>query len=154
VTTVPDAYAAIASARTATRVLDARRPLPALDEPLVVVEGIDDVGDAGALLRALRAATGTAHLYALIANGAYAATLAAFVDGGPAPAAHPLVEGEVAPLFTAAGWRTARCVPIVEGEEPALPHRLVAGPLSFLVHEREVARRLRTLAFVVVAEPA
>ncbi len=67
--------------------------------PQLVIEGLDDLPDPGAFLRALHARAPQARLFALIANAAHLQTLGAFYGGAPPAAAHPLVFDEIVPLF-------------------------------------------------------
>jgi hypothetical protein len=128
---------------------------PVLPEiPYVLLDGLDDIEEPAALLAALHGRT-AARLFALVANAAHARGLATFI-GGSAPArAHPFVLAELAPLFDAAGWPPLTINPIADPgiTVPAtFPGTIAAGTFSIRVDDAAMFERIRTAAYMVVAD--
>ncbi len=121
----------------------------------VIVDGLDALDDPAAALRALREAAPNVRLFVLIGNAAYAPTLAAFVAGGRMAAARPLVAADIDVLFAASGWHEAERVPLVDRTlaHAALPYTIAIGGVTFTVTSPEMAARLSTAGYLIIADP-
>lgn len=159
-TTRPTFYVAASRERAGLSVvaLDAATAtIPTTAAPYVVVEGLDDVPDPSALLRALRAAAPQARLFALVANAAHAGGLGAFISGSALASWHPLTRDELEPLLATAGWNALTVEPILEpGSTPSgpFPFELTANGVTFAVTDAPMLERLRTQGFLAVAAGA
>lgn len=124
--------------------------------PHIVLDGLENLNDPVALLTALRSATATARLFAVVSNAAHVWDLAALVNGAPATYGHPLVHDEIAALFSAAGWLPLGITPVPDPSLPvpaAFPAAIGAGRLAYRVDDRPAFERAATSAFIVVADP-
>jgi len=119
----------------------------------VVVEGIDDVEDPLALLRAIAPVGSAVRVIALVANAAFAPALDAFIAGGLLAGGHAYVESELTPLFEAAGLRMESITPVFGGVpgSPALPTDLSTGRVKFRVDTADVLARLHVAAYIAIA---
>ena len=123
--------------------------------PHVLLEGLDDVEQPGAVLAALAQSAVHARLFALVANGAHLRALAAFIAGTPLARAHPLVRAELEPLFLAGGWQPLAITPIYDPSlavPSSFPAHVDAGFAAVRVDDVEQLERGRTAAFMVVAD--
>lgn len=121
----------------------------------VIVDGLDLLADPAAALRELRRASVAARVFALVSHAAYGVTLLNFLAGDTLAAAHPMVASEIDELFANSGWHAVT--------RSALIDRSIAhGPIPYAVSNRgvtvtvtspEIAERLSTAGFVVVADP-
>jgi hypothetical protein len=124
--------------------------------PHVLLEGLEDLAEPEAFLAGLRARTPQARLFALVANAAHVRALGAFYLGRPLAAGHPLVRGELEPLFAGAGWQPLAIRPIRDAAVPAaaaLPIVLTIGPIGFTVADPATLERAATAGFLVIADP-
>ena len=157
--TQPAFYLRAAATRTGLTVValdrDVRAIAPLADEN-ILFDGLGDVDEPVAVLRALRATSPHARLFALIPNGAYGPTIARFAAGENVYRSHPLVDAEIAELIAAGGWSTIARVPIFDGSPvPAtFPAVAGAGGVTLTVDSAEVSQRLRAAGFLVTAQPA
>ncbi|MBV8423553.1 MAG: hypothetical protein JO349_00045 [Candidatus Eremiobacteraeota bacterium] len=123
----------------------------------VLLEGIDDVEEPAVLLREIHAGAPAARLFVLVANAAYLRALAAFFDGTPLAQGHPLVEAELEPLISAAGWRIVAINPVPDESIPgpeSLPFELASPSICFKIADPAMLQRARIRAFIVVADRA
>jgi hypothetical protein len=121
----------------------------------VILEGLDEVADPVALLRAVTRSVPGARLFALVANSAHFGALAALYRGTSLAKAHPLVEVELEPLLRDGGWQPLEIRRIYDegiGQGP-LPVRVSVPPLTFTVDDGEMLARGRVQAFVAIADP-
>jgi hypothetical protein len=159
----PDAagYAALAAERgdpaLAVRRLErltAGADLGAAAPANVLLEGLDELAAPAAALRHLCTWAPHARLHVLVANAAHLPWLAAFFGGAPPPAGHPLVRGEIEPLFRAGGWEPQAVNAIVDAQLPAtVPVEIAAGAIRFQLTDAARLERGRTAGFLVLAEP-
>jgi hypothetical protein len=150
----PEPYRS-AVAGTTVIALDDSPFVPPADCAAIVLEGLDDVEDPGALLRAVASALPAVRLFALIANAAYAESLEAFIGGAALARGHAYVLAELAPLFAEAGWAVQSIDPIMGGE-PApttFPIDVSVGQVKFRAADRAMLERLHVAGYVVVALP-
>jgi hypothetical protein len=121
----------------------------------VVLEGLDAVAEPAALLLAIRATAPAARLFALVANAASLSALAAFVEGSPLAPAHPLVRAELDPLFTGGRYAIVHVDDLENALEDAerVAGGLRVGKLLAAELGPDDERRLRTDAFLVIADP-
>jgi len=121
----------------------------------VIVDGLDRVADPAAALRELRRASTAARVFALVSNAAYSVTLLNFLAGDPFALEHPLVAAEIDELFAESGWS-------VMARSELINRSIAHGPLPYAVSNRgvsvtvstpEIAERLSTAGFVVIADP-
>lgn len=134
----------------------ARGDAPAAAPANVLLEGLDELAAPLAALTQLRADAPHARLHVLIANAAHLVFLAAFFDGAPPPAGHPLVRAEIEPLFRAAGWEPLAVNAIADARLPppaAVPVEINAGTIRFQFTSAAQLERGRIAAFLVVADP-
>jgi hypothetical protein len=124
------------------------------DYTIAIVEGLDALDDPAGTLRALAIGPGV-HIIALVANGAFALALDAFV-GGAYGGGHALTEGDIAPLFAAAGLQTHSIAPVYGGTvaNPSLPLDIALENLKLRVETSEALTRLQVAGYVVVASAA
>jgi hypothetical protein len=149
----PDAYRPLLAARAGVTIvaLDAA-PAGAAGYTTAVIEGLDAVDDPRERLSAVAAAVPGARVIALVANGAFALAIDALVAGEAWPG-HALTEGELAPLFDAAGLDTLSVTPVLGGTVrlPELPIDVATGHMKIRIDTTAVLARLQIAAYVVVA---
>ncbi len=133
-----------------------RGDLPAIGDGNVIVDGLGEVADPAAALLRLRGAAPAARVFALIPNAAFAPALAAFIGGEPLAPAYPLVAAEIDALFTTAHWRIVERRSLHDRRVAAAvpPFQLNLDTITLTVTSEDVAERLCTAAFLVVADPA
>jgi len=123
--------------------------------PHLVLEGLDDLDEPVAFLRGLRRRTPEARIFALVSNAAHVGSLAGFYAGLPIAQAHPLVPEEIAPLFSAAGWKVLAIKNLIDESIPpasALPFAVIAGAIAFNLVEPAMHERCRNAGFLVIAD--
>lgn len=154
----PEPYRSAAAGRDGIIVIELHDspldPLP--DCAAVVIEGLDDLEDPDAFLRAVASALPAARAFALIANAAYAETLEAFIGGAGIARGHAFVVSELEPLFTTSGWTIASIDPVMGGSPAAAtyPIDVSVGLVKFRIADRAMLERIHVAGYLVVAEPA
>jgi hypothetical protein len=130
-------------------------PLPAIGDTNLIVDGLDALADPVALLRDLRRATSGARVFALVSNGAYGADLLNFLAGDALAAAHPLVAGDLEALFAAGGWQAVERIPLIDRTiaHGPIPYAVSNRGVALMVTSAEIAERLSTAGFFVIADP-
>jgi hypothetical protein len=150
-------YTGIATERPATTVLplDGGAPLPPVGDTNVIVDGLHAVPDPGRALDATRRVTSGARVFALVANAAYAVAVANFLAGEEVAAGHPIVAAGVDELFAANGWRVIDRVPLIDRQiaGAVLPFTITVRDMIFTVTSAEIAERMSSAGFLVVADP-
>ena len=122
----------------------------------VLLEGLDALDDPAAFLTLLRGRAPQARLFALVANAAHVRALGAFYTGTPLAPGHPLVVGDLEPLFLNAGWRPLAVKAYPDESLPAgppLPFTFDAGDIVFTLAVPAALERARNAAFLVIADP-
>jgi hypothetical protein len=130
---------------------------PVSDAPHLLLEGIDDLSDPLAYLRAARTSMPEARIFSLISNAAHLAGLGAFYAGHPLAGGHPLSFAEVRPLFETAGWNVLAIQRLVDDAMPlpnSAPVVVTAGGIGFDCATPEALEHGRTAAFLVIADRA
>jgi hypothetical protein len=123
--------------------------------PHLVLEGLDDLDEPVAFLAGLRRRTPEARIFALVSNAAHVGSLAGFYAGLPIAQAHPLVPEEIAPLFSAAGWKVLAIKNLIDESIPpasSLPFAVIAGAIAFNLVEPAMHERCRNAGFLVIAD--
>jgi hypothetical protein len=155
--TRPQFYALEATRRPqlGVRVIDPAGVLAPIADPNVIVDGLSELVDPVAFLRAVRGATNGARLFALVANAAYGIFLANFLAGETLGPAHPLVEAEVEPLFTASGWQPLDRIPLLDRSAAGatIPYSIEFRGVVLIAATAEMSTRLSTTGFLVIADP-
>ncbi len=148
-------YESLAAGRALT-ILPLGGTVPAPVAGNVIIDGLDAIDAPAGALRALRDAAPEARLFALVANAAYAPALARFLAGEPAARDRPLVAADLEPFFASAGWRAVDRIPLIDRRavDAAIPYTLAAGDVTFTITSGEMAERMGTAGFLVVADPA
>jgi hypothetical protein len=89
-----------------------------------------------------------------VSHAAYSVTLLNFLAGDALPSEHPLAGSDIDALFTGSGWRLVDRSPLID-------RKVAHGPIPYAVSDRgitlkvsspEIAERLSTAGFVVVAD--
>ena len=129
--------------------------LPPIGDANVIVDGLDALADPAARLRDLRRAAANARVFALVSNGAYGADLLNFLAGDGFAAAHPLVAGDLEALFAEGGWTAADCIPLIDRTiaHGPIPYAVSNRGVAVMVTSAEIAERLSTAGFFVIADP-
>jgi hypothetical protein len=124
--------------------------------PHLMIEGLDDCMAPEALLAGLRTRTPQARIFALFSNAAHLGSLATFFAGASLAAGHPLVPGEIEPLFERAGWRVLAIKTLLDDAIPSaasLPFAIEAGAITFNLIEPAMLDYCRIAALLVIADP-
>jgi hypothetical protein len=132
-----------------------RLPVPS-PVPHLLLEGLDAVDDPAATLALLRARAPQARLFSLVANAANVRALGAFYAGTPPARGHPLLIGDLEPLFLNAGWRPLAIKAYADASlpgSPALPVGVDTGDMVFTLADSATFERARTAAYLVIADP-
>lgn len=137
--------------------LGASLPAPGSLGPVehVLLEGIDDVADPVELLRAVKTAATGARLFVVVSNAAYGRGLLAFFNGAALAREHPLVQSEIEPMLSAAGWRALAINPIPDESIPAaqtLPFELTSPTMCIKITDAAMLERTRIRAFIAIAD--
>jgi hypothetical protein len=128
--------------------------MEAIADPNALLDGLDLLADPLAALRALRRVPAVLRIFALVSHAAYSVTLLKFLAGDALAAAHPLAGGDIDALFLQSGWRLVDRSPLID-------RKVAHGPIPYAVSDRgvtlkvaspEIAERLSTAGFVVVAD--
>ena len=130
---------------------------PASNAPHLLLEGLDDLFDPVAYLRATRAALPEARIFALISNAGHLTGLGAFFAGRPLAAGHPISHGEIGPLFADAGWNVLAVKPLPDDTLPtadAAPVVVTVGGIGLQCFTADALERGRTAGFLVIADRA
>lgn len=130
---------------------------PASAAPHLLLEGLDDLFDPAAYLRAARAAMPDARMFSLVSNAAHLIGLGAFFAGYPLAGGHPLSECEIGPLFESAGWNVLATQPLFDDALPlpnSAPVTITVGGIGFHCATPEALERGRTAGFLVIADRA
>jgi hypothetical protein len=132
----------------------ATRP-PAHLSPHVIIDGLDALPDPAAALRNVRSAASPVRVFALVANAVYASTLGAFVAGERMARSRPLVATDLDALFADTGWHEVERIPLVDRAlaAAAIPSTIAVGSVTFTLTSPEVAARLTTAGYFVIADP-
>ncbi len=128
--------------------------IPAISGAVAIVDGLDALPDAGAFLRAVRAA-GAVRIFALVANGAGSQTVLRALTGAPLPAPYPLTASQLPDVFDRGGWRVLDVIPMVDASISGrqLPYSLRTAEVQVIVTSPERAQLLGTHGYLVVADP-
>jgi hypothetical protein len=124
--------------------------------PHLVIEGLDDLPAPHAFLAGLRSRTPQARIFALLSNAAHLGSLAGFFAGTPLAAGHPLVPGELEPLFDRGGWRILAIKTFIDATIPgaeSLPFAIAGGAITFNLIQPAMLDYCRVAAFLVIADP-
>jgi hypothetical protein len=129
--------------------------LPANADPNVIVDGLDALDEPLTALRALRRPGTVARMYALVSNGAYGVTLLKFLACDAHAAAHPLVAADLPDLFAESGWCLVDRIAMVDQSvaHGPIPYAVTERDVSLKVTTPEIAERLSTAGFLVIADP-
>jgi hypothetical protein len=149
-------YARAAAQREGLSVLPlAADAVPLILDAHLIVDGLDTLPDPAAALRAVRSATSTARLFALVAHAAYGVTLLKFLAGDALAGAHPLTGEDVDALFAGNGWKPVDRIPLIDRSfvHGPIPYAISNYGIAVKISSAEVAERLSTAAFFVVADP-
>lgn len=122
----------------------------------VIVDGLDLLTDPAVALRELRRASVAARVFALVSNAAYGVTVLNFLAGDTLAAAHPLVAAEIDELFAGSGWHVVTRSELIDRgtAHGPVPYGVSNRGVTVTVTSPEIAERLSTAGFVVVADPA
>jgi hypothetical protein len=134
--------------------LAADAALPAIGGS-VIVDGLDLLADPASALRELRRASVTSRVFALVSNAACGTTLLNFLAGGTLAAARPMVASEIDELFAQSGWHVVTRSELIDRSiaHGPIPYPVSNRGVTVTVTSPEIAERLSTAGFVVVADP-
>lgn len=119
----------------------------------VLLEGLDAMREPAELLLRLGRISGSARLFAIVANASYARSLDAFYRGANLAVEHPLTREELPQLLADGGWKTVAINPVFDKLLPAsVPATIQLPAVQFSCEDGAVLERLRVQAFLAIAD--
>lgn len=119
----------------------------------VLLEGLDATPDPMELLLQVRRISGSARLFALIANASYARSLDALYRGANLAVEHPLTREELPQLLADGGWQVVAINPVFDPLLPqSVPATIDLPAVQFACSDDAMLNRLRAQAFLAIAD--